>query len=193
MILPIVNYGHPALRTEGAVISRVTAEIVALAQDMIETMHDAHGVGLAAQQVARPVQLCVIDVRGVKDRPSRLWINGAEVSVDEHMPMILLNPRVELKKPKVSGTEGCLSFPELTAEIVRAERVAVTADTLDGKPLVFECDGLLARAVQHEGDHLRGVLFIDRMDSATKRSLKRDIEGLRDETLAQLKRAGQIR
>jgi peptide deformylase len=188
MILPIVTYGHPALRAPGERITRVTPDIINLAQDMLETMNHAHGVGLAAQQVARPVQLCVIDIRGV-ERPSRMWIGGTEVDPAAHMPLILLNPEVTPAKPRETATEGCLSFPEMSAEISRPARVAVKAGTLDGGEFAFETDGLLARAVQHEVDHLRGVLFIDRMDTATKHSLRREIEDIRNRTLARLRRA----
>jgi peptide deformylase len=95
MILEIVQYGHPALRANGRRIEKIDARIRALAEDMLETMYDADGVGLAAQQVGMPVQLCVIDVTGVKDRPSVLRIAGNPVELEAHMPLILVNPEVE--------------------------------------------------------------------------------------------------
>ena len=171
MIREIVIYGDPVLRKKGKQINKITEEVRTLAQDMIETMHEAHGVGLAAQQVGEAIQLTVIDVSDAENRPSRMWIDGQEVDPKEHMPLILLNPQLELSRETETGPEGCLSFPEVTADISRAERVKVTALDLDGKPVSFEAEGLLSRAVQHETDHLNGILFIDRMSSAAKVTL----------------------
>lgn len=182
MIREIVKYGHPALRTKGAPVDNITDDIKILVEDMLETMRDANGVGLAAQQVAVPVQVAVIDVAGIDDRPSAMWIDGKEVNVEEHMPMILLNPELTLGKEKESGTEGCLSFPEMSAEITRSAGVRCKAKLLDGKEIDFEAAGLLARALQHEVDHLHGVLFIDRMNSAAKASLAGRLKRLQKQT-----------
>jgi peptide deformylase len=171
MIRDIVLYGHPALRAKGIRIACVDDSVRQLAVDMLETMEDAAGVGLAAQQVGVPLQLTVVDISCVEDRPSRMWVDGREVDPLGHMPLILLNPQLEPGGEKESGQEGCLSFPEITAEIVRPSRAKVDAVDLEGHPVVFECDGLLARALQHEVDHLHGVLFIDRMNSATRAGL----------------------
>lgn len=171
MILKIVKYGNPVLRAKGRTIDNITDEVRELAQNMIETMHAANGVGLAAQQVGAPVQLTVVDVGDVEDRPSTLLIEGKQCKLEDWMPMILLNPELEQGKEKEIGIEGCLSFPEVTADIERAVSVKAKARTLDGRDIVFEATGLLARALQHEVDHLHGVLFIDRMNSATKASL----------------------
>jgi len=167
----IVKYGNPVLRAKGARIETITDEIRQLAAAMIETMNAANGVGLAAQQVGRALQLAVIDVAGVDDRPSLLLIDGKEVKIDDWMPLVLLNPVLELGKEKEFGTEGCLSFPEISAEIQRSVVIRVKALLIDGREVEFEARGFLARAVQHEVDHLNGILFIDRMNSATKVSL----------------------
>lgn len=171
MVLEIVKYGHPALRQKGTPVTKVDAKIHKLAENMLETMDDANGVGLAAQQVGVPIQLAVVDVAGVEDRPSTLSINGKEVDVEKHMPLILLNPELELGGEREEGIEGCLSFPEITADISRSKHVKVRAMDLDGDEMVFEATGLLARALQHEVDHLNGILFIDRMKSATRTAL----------------------
>jgi peptide deformylase len=171
MIREIVIYGDPVLRKKGKPVRETTEEIRRLAEDMIETMHDAHGVGLAAQQVGEAIQLTVLDVSDAENRPSRMWIEGEEVDIKEHMPLVLVNPELELSKETEAGPEGCLSFPEINADISRAARVKVKALDLEGKSVAFESDGLLSRAVQHEADHLNGILFIDRMSSATKVSL----------------------
>jgi len=178
MIREIVIYGDPVLRKKGKQINKITEEIRTLAQDMIESMHEAHGVGLAAQQVGEAIQLTVLDVSDAENRPSRMWIDGQEVDPKEHMPLILLNPQLELSRETEIGPEGCLSFPEVTAEISRAERVKVTALDLDGKAVSFEAEGLLSRAVQHETDHLNGILFIDRMSSAAKVTLASKLKKL---------------
>jgi len=181
MVLEIVQYGHPALRQKGVPVTKIDAKIRKLAEDMLETMDDANGVGLAAQQVGVPIQLAVVDVAGVEDRPSTLSIDGKEVNIDEEMPLILLNPELDLGSDREEGTEGCLSFPEITAEISRSKQVKVRAKNLDGEEMVFEATGLLARALQHEVDHLNGILFIDRMKSATRTALASKLKRMQKE------------
>jgi len=171
MIREIVIYGEPVLRAKGKQIEKIDDEILALAADMLETMYDANGVGLAAQQVGEALQVTVIDVSDAENRPSQMWLDGKEVDPKEHMPLILINPELQFGDELEIGTEGCLSFPEVTAEIQRAAKVKVTAQDLQGNRIEFEAAGLLGRAVQHETDHLNGILFIDRMSSAAKASL----------------------
>jgi peptide deformylase len=178
MILDIVNYGDPVLRTKGAPVGDITEELKRLAADMIDTMRDADGVGLAAQQVGVPLQMAVLDVAASEDRPSSMHIAGQAVDFEKLMPMVLLNPQLELSKEKESGTEGCLSFPEMSAQINRSATVRARARLLDGSEIDFEASGLLARALQHEVDHLHGVLFIDRMNAATKVALSGKLKRL---------------
>jgi peptide deformylase len=182
MILEIVKYGTPVLREKGRAVKHTEEKLKELADNMIDTMRDAHGVGLAAQQVGVPIQMCVVDVAGVEDRPSAMWIDDKEVPLEEYMPLVLLNPQLQFSEEKESGNEGCLSFPEITAEIVRSEGVRCTATRLDGSEITFEAAGLLARALQHEVDHLNGILFIDRMNSAAKASLAGKLKRLQKET-----------
>jgi peptide deformylase len=184
MILPIVRYGTPVLRQKGAVIETITPTIRKLIADMFETMYSQKGVGLAAQQVGLALQLTVIDVRGVTDRPSSLELNGQPAEVHSFMPLVLINPQVKAVGKIVAGPEGCLSFPEIFAEVARPDTVDVTAMNQEGKQFEFRCGGLLARAVQHETDHLHGILFIDRMDKATKEEFKPELEALQAETKA---------
>lgn len=181
MILPVVKYGHPVLRQRGKRIEAVTDAIRDLAESMLETMRDAGGVGLAAQQIGQPLLLMVVDVSD-SERPSTLQLDGVEADVSAHIPLVLVNPVISDLAGKVLGLEGCLSFPGITADIFRAESCSVSARGLDGRPLKFRCSGLLARVMQHEGDHLQGVLFIDRMDSATKVSLGGTLKRLQKET-----------
>lgn len=189
MILEVIKYGHPTLRAKGARLEGVNAETKKLIADMFETMYANKGVGLAAQQVAVAKQVTVIDVRGVKDRPSTLELEGKPADVDAFMPLVLINPEVTPVGEPVTGPEGCLSFPEIFGDITRPERVDVRALDSHGKPIHFRAGGLLARAVQHEGDHLNGILFIDRMDKKTKESLRYELDELQAETKAAMKSA----
>lgn len=186
MKLPIVKYGDPILRAQGKRIEKVDERIRALAADMLETMHAANGVGLAAQQVGAALQLTVLDVSQVEDRPSAMKLNGTKVDPASAMPLILLNPKIRLDEEVASGNEGCLSFPDITAEIDRAISVELEAETLEGETVRIEAAGLLARALQHEVDHLNGILFIDRMSSVAKASLSSRLKRLRKETAKQM-------
>jgi peptide deformylase len=186
MILKVVKYGEPVLRKKGARIESITPEIKKLIADMFETMYAYKGVGLAAQQIGQAVQLTVIDVRGVTDRPSSLEIKGEPADVAEHMPLVLINPELTLAGEPVAGPEGCLSFPEVFADIKRPQFVDVKALNEKGKPIEFRAGGLLSRAIQHEWDHLHGFLFIDRMEKKTKDELKPDLEALQAETKAEI-------
>ena len=182
MILEIVKYGDPVLRQKGKPVEEVTEEVRTLADDMIETMREANGVGLAAQQVGVPLLLTVLEVEATEERPSTMKINGEETGLEDWMPMVLLNPVLELGEEKVEGSEGCLSFPDITADIERSESVKATATLLDGRKIEIEATGLLARALQHETDHLNGILFIDRMKSATRTTLAGKLKRLQRET-----------
>lgn len=186
MIRDIVRYGNPVLRRKGARIERITPEIRELVSDMFDTMHAAHGVGLAAQQVGEALQLTVLDVRGIEERPSTLWLNGQESDPEAFMPLVLVNPVVRAVGAPVSGPEGCLSFPEVYAEVERPETVDVEAVDLEGRPVRFRCGGLLAKAVQHEVDHLNGVLFIDRMTREAKAGIQQELDVIMADTKAVL-------
>lgn len=193
MVLEVVQYGEPILRQKGARIERITPQLRRLIEDMLETMYAAHGIGLAAQQVGHALQLTVLDIRGVEDRPSTLEVAGRAVDPAVLMPLVLINPEIRPAGPAVAGLEGCLSFPEIYAEIVRPESVEVQALDAEGQPLAFRCGGLLARAVQHEYDHLQGILFIDRMDRRERQRLQSRLDALQAETRARLaaRRAAQ--
>ena len=188
MILEVVKYGHPALRQKGARIESITPEIRRLIADMFETMRERHGVGLAAQQVGRALQLTVIDVRDVTDRPSTLELKGQPADVNDLMPLVLINPEIKPAGEIVKAGEGCLSFPEIFAEIARPGFVEVKALNEKMKPVEFRAGGLLARAVQHETDHLNGILFIDRMEKKTKEELRPELEELQAATKAGLQK-----
>lgn len=188
MKLRITQYGEPVLRQKGARIETITPEVRRLIDDMLAAMYDAKGVGLAAQQVGHAVQLCVIDITGVEDRPSTMEIGGKAVDPEKHMPLVMVNPEIKPYGDPVTGPEGCLSFPEIYGDITRAGHVEVTATDANGKMYSFRCGGLLAKAVQHEYDHLQGILFIDRMSSVTKAELRPEYEALQEETKRAMKK-----
>ena len=189
MILNITTYGNPMLRKKGVRIESITPEIKNLVADMLETMYAHKGIGLAAQQVGVALQLTVIDVREATDRPSSLELKGQAAEVNGFMPLVLINPQIQPLSEPATGPEGCLSFPELYADIARPEAVEVKALDGMGKPVEFRCGGLLARAVQHETDHLHGILFIDRMDRKTKDELRPELDLIQAQTKAELKKA----
>tara|TARA_B100001250_G_scaffold397771_1_gene405214 strand:- start:70 stop:636 length:567 start_codon:yes stop_codon:yes gene_type:complete len=183
MLLDIVKYGNPVLRQKGERVGEITPEITQFIDDMVETMHEAHGIGLAAQQVGKALQLTMVDVTDVEDRPSRMSIDGEVVKPEDYMPLILLNPEWKaVGDKKEEGPEGCLSFPEVYGEIKRPEEIDVKAMDENGEAVAFRCGGLLARAIQHEWDHLQGILFIDRMDAFVRSELKTEVDAIQTET-----------
>ena len=183
MRLAIRKYGDPILRAKGKRIEEVDDKIRALAENMLETMHAANGIGLAAQQVGQALQLTVLDVSQVEDRPSTMTLNGAPIAdLATTMPLVLLNPSLQLSDETEIGSEGCLSFPEISADIERASWIEMEAETLAGERLRLGATGLLARALQHEVDHLNGILFIDRMSSAARASHGSRLKRLQKET-----------
>jgi len=188
MKLSILQYGNPILRSKGRRVEKVDDHIRELAQNMVETMHAANGVGLAAQQIGQALQLTVLDVSQVEDRPSTMKLNGENVDPKSAMPLVLINPEIKLGNETEIGTEGCLSFPEINGEIERARSIAACAQTLNRERIEIEASGLLARAIQHEVDHLNGILFIDRMNSAAKVALSSRLKRLQKETQRGVKR-----
>ena len=137
---------------------------------------------MAAPQVGESLQLTVLDVSQVEDRPTTMKLNGETVDPKTAMPLVLVNPQIDLGSESEIGLEGCLSFPEITGDIERAKSVTTHAQNLQGEPIEIEATGFLARAIQHEVDHLNGILFIDRMSSAAKTSLSSKLKRLEKET-----------
>ena len=178
MIREIVHYDNPILRAKGKLVppGPASPQLRKLLEDLFDTMRHAHGVGLAAQQIGEAVQVAVIDITGIKERPSKMWIKGEPVDPEAHMPIILINPEVKGTKTKVTSHEGCLSFPGLTLDIARATRVSVKTQTPEGKTLEFDAAGLLGRAVLHETDHLHGKLFIDHISANDRKTIREDLE-----------------
>ncbi len=163
--LEVVKYGHPALRSKGRRIEKIDDSIRTLAEEMIVTMYEEDGCGLAAHQVGRSIQLAVIDVIPAQDdRPSRAWMNGRELELESLMPLVMINPEIHpVGEERSREIEGCLSMPGLHDEVERPARVRIVCQDIDGSTLDFEAEGLLSRAAQHEVDHLHGILFIDHL------------------------------
>ena len=185
MVYEIVKYGDPVLRTKGKRISEIDDNVRQLAADMLETMYAAHGLGLAAQQIGLALQITVVDVVPVlADRPSEMFVDGQPQDLKDWMPMVLINPTLQLDTDRDIASEGCLSFPEIHGDVVRATAIKVKTQLLDGREVEFRATGMLARAIQHEADHLNGVLYIDRMSSAQKVSINGRVKRLQKEGLA---------
>ncbi|HVW22610.1 MAG TPA: peptide deformylase [Opitutaceae bacterium] len=183
MSLQIVHYNDPVLRQKGEKITVFDAALADLARAMIETMHEAGGIGLAAQQIGRAVQLCVVDLRR-SEEPFEWMLDGARPPKDVFMPLTLVNPKVVSPKgaEETVMEEGCLSFPEIRGDVWRPDRITVQFQDERGGPHVLGCNGLLSRCVQHEVDHLKGVLFIDRMKKEVRSGIDEAVKALAKRT-----------
>lgn len=178
MILPIVQYGDPVLRRKCEAVAGVDGVIRSLAADMIETMVDANGIGLAAPQIGQAIRLAVVDVSHCPDCVSYLRVDGRERELGEIMPLVFINPVIEGLPGRVAEEEGCLSIREIRAMVRRPEAVKARLPQIDGSVIELETDGLLARALQHEIDHLNGILFVDRLSPAAKVGMRRRLRRL---------------
>lgn len=174
MILRITQYGEPILRKVGEPITEFDEALAELAEDMVDTMYEEEGIGLAAQQVDRALQICVIDVRppeGV-EVPFNYNYDGKQPPLDLIMPMAIVNPKVTIiDNTEDVYEEGCLSFPGVNGKVDRPIGVRCEFQDTEGNSHVIEADGLLGRCILHEVDHLNGKLFIDLMQ---KRDLKKN-------------------
>ena len=178
MILEITQYGNPVLRKKCRKVTKVTDELKQFGENLIETMVHAQGGGLAAPQVNREIQMAVVDVSLDPECITFLKVDGEESSLDDLMPLVFLNPSLEFGSERESATEGCLSIEGVNAEVLRPAQVRATLELLNGRKILVETDGLLSRAIQHETDHLNGVLFVDRLPTAAKLSMKRKLKRL---------------
>jgi peptide deformylase len=188
MPLRIVHYNDPILRAKGEKIATFNPALTALANEMIDTMHEAGGIGLAAQQVGRALQLCVVDLRDA-DAEFDWQLDGARPPLELFMPIIMANPVVTITPgtPVTVYEEGCLSFPKIRGDIARQDAITVNFQDERGVKHVLACDGLLARCIQHEVDHLNGTLFLERMDKKTRAKVDDAVKALAKETKAAAK------
>ena len=153
-VRPVLLLGDPILRQPSEPIAEVDADVRALVDDLVETMYEADGIGLAAPQVGVPLRAFVYDIRE-----------------PESPPGVLINPVLVEQSGRTKDEEGCLSIPDLREIVMRAERVVVEGLDRDGEKVRLEADGLLSRCLQHEIDHLDGVLFIDRVSPLKRKML----------------------
>lgn len=186
-MLRVTKYGESILTQKGEKILEFDEDLIDLADEMVETMYESQGIGLAAQQIDRAIMLCVVDVApegGEIDFDYEL--DGKKPPVDLIMPMALVNPVITKKSEETDIVqEGCLSFPGINGDVKRPIAIEVTFQDLDGAMHQLKCDGIFARCIQHEVDHLHGILFTERMDSKTRKQLKMDLRKLKESTLVE--------
>ncbi|MDP2139145.1 MAG: peptide deformylase [Candidatus Didemnitutus sp.] len=182
MPLKIVHYNDPVLRKKGTKITKFDEHLHRLAGEMVDTMLDANGIGLAAHQIGQAIQLCVVDLSNTESEFD--WeLDGARPPIDLFMPMVIANPDVTaVPKPLLPYEEGCLSFPKINGDVLRPDEIAVKYQDENGTPHTLRCNGLLARCIQHEADHLHGILFIDRMDPDTLKRIDPELKALKKKT-----------
>lgn len=150
--MEIVKFGHPCLRRKSVPLTEISPELKATVRQMFVLMYEARGIGLAANQIGLPFRFFVVNPTADPEHPEE--------------ELVFVNPEIIRRRGSVDGEEGCLSLPELYGTVPRAEEIIVEAYDLDGHGFELECSDLMARVVQHENDHLDGVLFIDRMDGS---------------------------
>jgi peptide deformylase len=186
--LPVRFCGDPVLQKRATDVPRVTPAIRELADAMLVTLAALDGIGLAAPQVGRSINLVVVNVPP-PDADEPPATSPGELALLPRMPLVLVNPKLSEFSPQtVVGAEGCLSIPKLRAAVERPEFVRVTFQTLAGEPLSYRCGGLLARCLQHEVDHLNGILFVDRVPPEQLAPIAAALAALRQETQRQLAR-----
>jgi len=144
--LKIIKYGHPVLRQKAALVTEINDEIRSIIKDMNETLSAENGVGLAAPQVGISKRIFIVDL----------------TKADQDKKVVLLNPKIIFRSAKTSvSEEGCLSIPDVWGPVRRSDQIKIKGELLNGRSLIIEAEGLFGRALQHEFDHLNGVLFID--------------------------------
>jgi peptide deformylase len=175
-ILEIVRFPNPILGRQALPVKSITPELLQLAQDMIETMYDAPGVGLAANQVARPERLAVIDTRSRNKKNEVIESELSDAERSLQFPLILFNLEIIKSEGVIDSEEGCLSVPGYIDTVKRPLMVEAKAMNEKGETLVIKADGLLAICLQHESDHLDGKLYIDRLTPIRRTMMKKNIK-----------------
>lgn len=166
-LLEIVTFPHPALKTRAAEVKGLNPDLEKLVQSLAETMYHAPGVGLAANQVGVLQQVAVVDVSGPEEEKNLI---------------VLVNPRIVSLEGEEKAEEGCLSVPGYRGEVERALKVTVQAKNLKGEDITLTAEGLFARALQHEIDHLLGKLFLDRLGRLKRSQIVRQIKKQKSQT-----------
>ena len=177
------TYGDPVLRQKAEIIHCIDRAIKDLSGDMLSIMNDRKGIGLAAQQIGQTIQICVMDIPPAIDVAVP---DGPRLNPDVTLPLVMLNPVLATKKGAQHETEGCLSVPEIWAPVNRADEVTVSFLDIQGVQRELHARGMLARVIQHEMDHLNGVLFVDRVSAVKKITLAGKLKRLRKKKEAEL-------
>ena len=174
-LLPIRTLGDPVLRKKAAPVKEVTPELQKLAQDMLETMYDAPGIGLAAPQVGKSVRLFVLDL--------------SPEDAEEKHPYIFFNPEIIPESEPCEIEEGCLSVPGIYANVDRPEKITIKALNIHGEPFEMNgLEGMFSRCIQHELDHLDGILFVDKLSPADRLLYESKLKKMARETKGKLKK-----
>ncbi len=176
-ILKILTFPDARLREVSKVVEKFDSELKTLSENMIETMYDAKGIGLAAPQVAELKRMVVIDTRP-RDKEGRRYQYDEMTELEKAIPqpLVLINPKVTKGVGKTTFDEGCLSVPTYFETVERFNEIEVSTQTLEGKEITFKVDGLLAICIQHELDHLEGTLFIDHISFIKSQRIKTQIK-----------------
>ena len=185
-ILEVKKFGNPVLRNDSTEVTKITLEHHQLVKDMIDTMYDEKGIGLAAPQIGQNIRMFVIDTNFDKEA---VYETAGEIALSPKMPFAIFNPKItKTYGDDFAYEEGCLSVPEINADVIRPERIQLQGMTLDGETFDLECGGLLARCAQHEIDHLDGVLFVDRINPNDQKRISSKLKKLQQKTEKKLRK-----
>lgn len=174
--LEIITYPNPILKKMSTKLDKVTDEIATLGQDMLETMYDAPGVGLAAPQIGKNIRMLVIDTRSKDEQGNFTTEDMTELEQAIPFPLILINPVITKKEGKIKWEEGCLSVPGYTEQVERFAYVEVEALNEKGEKLFLKADSLTGVCIQHEIDHLDGKIFIERLSMVRRNRITKQIK-----------------
>ena len=174
--LDIITYPNPILKKMSSKIETVDSEIAQLGADMLETMYDAPGVGLAAPQIGKNIRMIVIDTRSKDEKGEFTTEDMSELEQEISFPLILVNPVITKKEGKIKWEEGCLSVPGYTEQVERFAYVEVTAQNEKGETIELKADSLTGVCIQHEIDHLDGKVFIERLSMVRRNRITKQIK-----------------
>ncbi len=167
-LLPITLIGDKILRKKTSPVEDVDFKIVQLITNMFDTMRNAYGIGLAANQVGADKSIFIVDLSSIEE-------------YKEEKPLVVINPKITFRSEEVvTMEEGCLSIPDIRGDVTRPESITLSYQNTDLEPQTLNADGLLARVIQHEYDHLQGILFTDLIDESLKKKLKKDIYAIKN-------------
>ena len=186
MTLEIVQYGEDILHQKGKEVTRFDAELKTLFENMVDTCIEAEGIGLASQQIGKALMFCVVDLRDI-EADFEYKLDGTSPPLDLFNPIGMCNPTVTfIESEKTTYEEGCLSFPDIRGDVDRPDWIRCEYQDIQGNPHVIECNGLLGRCIQHEVDHLNGILFTEQMRKKIFKRIQPEVNQLKAKTLIRL-------